>query len=45
MDEFGDNEWEAQHWENAAEEEVSDEESEVVRGAIAQLQAGETELW
>jgi hypothetical protein len=64
MDEFGDDVREAQHWENAAEEEESDEEldeeseeesdgesheeseesDQVVRDAIAQLQAGETNL-
>ena len=58
MDEFGDDVWEAQHWENAAEDEESDEEydgefdqesdedsqesDEVVRDAVATLQAGET---
>ncbi len=31
MDEFGDGVWEAQHWENAAEDEESDEESNGVR--------------
>jgi hypothetical protein len=52
MDEVGDDVREAQHWENAAEDGESDEESgeeseesdEVVRDAIAQLQAGKASI-
>ncbi len=49
MDEVGDDVREAQHWENAAEDGESGEESgeesdEVVRDAIAQLQAGKASI-
>ena len=56
MDEFGDDVREAEHWENAAQDqeseedldgesgEESEESEQVVRDAIARLQAGETSL-